>query len=133
MDITGNIIAALPAVSGTSQRSGNTWKKQDFVLEIPGAWPRHLCFTVFGEDHLKQMDIKQGEQNVTVFFEIDAHPYQDKWYNEIRAYNIIRHNAQQQQPAGSVGNGSAVAQSSAQPAAPAQPQGDDKPADDLPF
>lgn len=129
MDLTGNIIAALPVQSGTSQRTGNTWKRQDFVLEIPGAWPRHMVFTVFGEDNLKQLNIKQGEQNVTVMFEIDAHPYQERWYNEIRAYNVIRHNAQQQAPQQQAPQ-QPPQQQAQQPAA--QQQGE-KQADDLPF
>ena len=90
MDITGNITAILPAQSGTSQRTGNTWMRQEYVIEIPGSYPRHMCFSIFGEDRIKQFDLHQGEQGVTVQFDIDAHEYNGRWFNEIRAYNIIR-------------------------------------------
>lgn len=90
MDITGNIFAVLPPQSGVSQRSGSTWMKQEYVLEVPGSYPRHICFGLFGEDRIKQFDLHQGEQNITVQFDIDAHEYQGRWFNEIRAYNIIR-------------------------------------------
>lgn len=90
MDITGTIIAVLPAQSGTSQRTGNTWMRQDYVIEVPGQYPKKMCFTLFGEDRIKQFDIHQGEQNITVQFDIDAHEYNGKWFNEIRAYNILR-------------------------------------------
>ena len=33
MEIQGKIISALPERSGTSQRTGNTWKLQEFVVE----------------------------------------------------------------------------------------------------
>ena len=90
MDITGTIIAVLPAQSGTSQRTGNTWMRQEYVIEVPGQYPKKMCFTLFGEDRIKQFDIHQGEQNITVQFDIDAHEYNGKWFNEIRAYNILR-------------------------------------------
>lgn len=90
MDITGTIIAVLPAQRGTSQRTGNTWMRQEYVIEVPGQYPKKMCFTLFGEDRIKQFDIHQGEQNITVQFDIDAHEYNGKWFNEIRAYNILR-------------------------------------------
>ena len=90
MDITGTIIQIMPAQSGTSQRSGNTWMRQEYVLEVPGSYPRHMAFTIFGEDRIKQFNLHQGEQNITIQFDIDAHEYNGRWYNEIRAYNIIR-------------------------------------------
>ena len=90
MDATGTIIAVLPAQSGTSQRTGNTWMRQEYVLEIPAQYPRHICFGIFGEDRIKQFALRQGEQNVTIQFDIDAHEYQGRWFNEIRAYNVLR-------------------------------------------
>ena len=90
MDITGTIIAVMPAQSGTSSKTGNTWMRQSYVLEVPGQWPRHMTFDIFGEDRIKQFNLHQGEQNITVQFDIDAHEFQGRWFNEIRAYNVIR-------------------------------------------
>lgn len=90
MDITGTIIAVMPAQSGTSSRTGNTWMRQGYVLEVPGTYPKRMTFDIFGEDRIKQFNLHQGEQNITVQFDIDAHEYQGRWFNEIRAYNIIR-------------------------------------------
>ena len=64
--------------------------RQEYVIEVPGQYPKKMCFTLFGEDRIKQFDIHQGEQNITVQFDIDAHEYNGKWFNEIRAYNILR-------------------------------------------
>ena len=95
MELTGTIIAVLPAQSGVSARTGNPWMSQDYVIEVPGQYPKKCCFRLFGEDRIKQFNIQSGEQNLTVQFDIDAHEYQGKWFNEIRAYNVIRGQAQQ--------------------------------------
>lgn len=107
MELVGTIIAVLPAQSGVSQRTGNPWMSQDYVLEVPGQYPRRCTFRIFGEDRIKQFAIQQGEQNLTVYFDIDAHEYNGRWFNEIKAYNIAR--------AGQQASASAPA-----PAAPAQ-------------
>ncbi len=91
MELTGRIIAVLEAKSGTSSRTGNSWMKQEYVMEVPGDYPRHCSFTVFGEDRIKQLNIQNGE-NVTIQFDIDAHEYNGRWYNDFRAYQVIRGN-----------------------------------------
>lgn len=96
MDLTGRIIAVMPAQSGVSQRSGNSWMSQDYVLEVPGQYPRRMVFRVFGEDRIRQFNIQNGE-DVTVQFDIDAHEYQGRWFNDIRAFNIL-HGAAIPQP-----------------------------------
>ena len=63
---------------------------QEYVIEVPAQFPKKCCFTIFGEDRIKQFAIQQGEQNVTVQFDIDAHEFNGRWFNEIRAYNVIR-------------------------------------------
>ena len=40
MDLTGKIISVLPEKSGTSARG--PWRKQEYVVEIPGDPFRHL-------------------------------------------------------------------------------------------
>lgn len=96
MEVTGKLIAAMPTQSGVSQRSGNHWMSREYVIEIPGQYPKKMCFKIFGEDRLKQFNLRRDE-TVTVQFDIDAHEYNGRWFNEIQAYNIIR--AQQQAPA----------------------------------
>jgi hypothetical protein len=89
MDLTGKIIAVLPANSGVSSRTGNSWMSQEYVIEVPGQYPRKCMFRIFGEDRIKQFNIQNGE-DVTVSFDIDAHEYNGRWFNEIRAYNVVR-------------------------------------------
>ena len=87
MEITGKIIAVLPANSGTSARTGNPWMSQTYVIETQGQYPKKLAFDVFGEERLKQFNIQQGEE-LTVRFDFDAHEYNGRWFNQIRAYNV---------------------------------------------
>jgi hypothetical protein len=85
MELTGKIIAAMQERSGVSARG--EWKAQDFVLETHDAFPRKMVFGVFGADRLARLNIQVG-QEVTVSFDIDAHEYQGRWFNSIRAYDV---------------------------------------------
>jgi hypothetical protein len=96
MELTGKIIAVMPANSGTSQRTGQAWMNQQYVLEVPGMYPRRMVFEVFGQDRIEKFNIQEG-QEVTVSFEIDAHEYNGRWFNEIRAWDV-RPEGQQQAP-----------------------------------
>ena len=90
MEITGKIIQVLEKRSGTSSRSGNAWASQDYVLEFVDGnsqFPRHMVFNVFGEDRISQMNIQVG-QTLTVSFDVDAHEYQGRWFNSIRAFDV---------------------------------------------
>ena len=87
MEITGKIIAVLPANSGTSARTGNPWMSQTYVIETQGQYPKKLAFDVFGEERIKQFNIKQGEE-LTVSFDFDAHEYNGRWFNSVRAFNV---------------------------------------------
>ena len=132
MELTGKIIAVLPANSGVSNRTGNPWMSQEYVIEVPGQYPRKCVFRIFGEDRIKQFNIQQGE-DITVQFDIDAHEYNGRWFNEIRAYNVTRGQAQP------VGTGSADAtpfppvNGATAPFPPAQEPAAEGSADDLPF
>ena len=124
MELTGKIIAVLPAAQGVSQRTGNPWMSQEYVIEVPGQYPRKCVFRLFGEDRIKQFNIQSGEE-LTVSFDIDAHEYNGRWFNEIRAYNVSRM---------APGVVPAAPTAGVQPAAPvvnAAPEANT--ADDLPF
>ena len=87
MEIQGKVIAVLPEKSGVSARG--EWKAQSFVIETHEQYPKKLCFDVFGADRLAQFNIQSGEE-LLVSFDIDAHEYQGRWYNSIRAWNVTK-------------------------------------------
>ena len=148
MEIQGKVIAVLPERSGVSARG--EWKSQTYVIETQEQYPKKMAFDVFGADRIAHFGIQLGEV-INVSFDIDAHEYQGRYFNQIRAWNVTK--VTQQDPTQS-GNYSGNAQSSAQAAQqamasatnvsnptntqnpfpprqqPAQPQGN---SDDLPF
>lgn len=136
MDANGTIIAVMPAQSGVSQRTGNPWMSQQYVIEVPGQYPKKIVFGIFGEDRIKQFGIQKGDVG-TVSFDIDAHEYNGKWFNEIRAYNFVRQSGQAAapQPRPQVQQNQQPQQAAAPFPPPQPPQGDDSggSADDLPF
>ena len=89
MELTGKIIAEFNERGGISNRTGNEWKAKSYVLEVPGDFPRKMVFDVFGVDRLQAFNIQVGEL-LTVHFDIDAHEYNGRWFNDVRAFRIDR-------------------------------------------
>jgi hypothetical protein len=133
MDLTGKVIAIMEARGGVSARTGNPWMTQEYVIEVPGQYPRKMLFNIFGEDRIKQFNIQPGEE-ITVQFDIDAREYNGRWFNDIRAYNIIRGQVAGTIPAATpVTVNSQAPQAATAPFPPAQEPAGESPADDLPF
>ena len=86
MELQGKVIAALPERGGVSQR-GTEWKVQEFVIETHEQYPKKMVFEVFGADRLARFNIQIG-QEVLVAFDIDAHEWNGRWFNSIRAYDV---------------------------------------------
>lgn len=85
MELQGKVIAVLPTRSGVSARG--EWKSQSFVIETHDSFPRKMVFDVFGEERLTRFNIQLG-QEVNVSFDIDAHEYNGRWFNNIRAFDV---------------------------------------------
>lgn len=116
IEVEGVIIKEYPAKEGVSQRSGNAWKSQEYVIQTKDQYPRACLFRVFGADRIQQFNIHQGD-TVHVWLDINARAWQDRYFNDINCYqcdhvdpNAVNTGAQQMQ--GSQLNGPA-------PAAPA--------------
>ena len=134
MELTGKIIAEFNERGGVSNRTGNEWKAKSYVMEVPGEFPRKLVFDVFGVDRLQAFNIQIGE-TLTVHFDIDAHEYNGRWFNDVRAFNVVRGAAP---VAGAPAQGAPFAQAAApqdatSPFPPAQEPAGEGSADDLPF
>ncbi|MCR4993837.1 MAG: DUF3127 domain-containing protein [Bacteroidales bacterium] len=87
MEISGKIILVLPERGGVSQRSGSEWKVATYVLETMEQYPKKCCFEVFGVDRITNFNIQVG-QMLTVSLDIDAHEYNGRWYNQVRAWKV---------------------------------------------
>lgn len=110
MEIQGKVIDVLPERSGVSARG--EWKSQTYVIETQEQYPKKMAFDVFGADRIANFGIQLGEV-INVSFDIDAHEYQGRYFNQIRAWNVVR---QEQQAPAQGGGFSGNVQSSAQAA-----------------
>lgn len=88
MDITGKIIKVLELRQGVSKSNGTPWMTQEYVLEtVDDQYPKKMVFNIFGEDKIKSAAINEGDM-VTVSFDINAREYQNRWYNDVRAWRV---------------------------------------------
>ncbi len=94
MELKGKIIQALPEQSGTSQRG--PWRKQEYVIEIPGDYPKQVCFMAWG-DKIDEFGIQEG-QELTVHFDLQSREYNGRWYTDVKAWRIESGNEQQEGP-----------------------------------
>jgi len=87
MDLSGKITSLLPEVSGSS-KSGNAWRKQEYILETGGQYPKKVCVSIWG-DKIDQFGLKVGEQ-VNLGIEVESREYNGRWYTEVKAYKVDR-------------------------------------------
>ena len=133
MDLQGKVIAVLPAREGTSARG--PWNSQEYVIETHDQYPKKMVFNVFGADRIEQFAIKAGDE-LNVSFDIDAHEYNGRWFNNIRAWNVQRVDATVAMAGAPVAAAPVTPQPApaapqATPFPPAQPE--ENSTDDLPF
>lgn len=84
MEISGNIVQVLPLQSGEGKNG--TWKKQDFVIETEGTYPKKVCISMWG-DKINENLIKAGT-NVTASIEVESREYNGRWYTDVRAWRL---------------------------------------------
>ena len=86
MEIKGTVKQILPVQSGEG-RNG-TWRKQEFILEIPGQYPKSICMHMWG-DAIEASDLKLNEE-IVASIDIESREYNGRWYTNIRAWRITR-------------------------------------------
>ena len=82
MEITGRIIKVLPLQSGQG-KTGNAWKKQEYVIEYGDQYPKQVCFNLWG-DKVDQYSIQDGEI-ITVHFDVESREFNGKYYTDVKA------------------------------------------------
>ena len=89
--VTGILIKKLGEYSGVSQRNGQEWRNAEYLIDIPGNYPRKVKVKVnngTGDQHrIARFDQLIGKW-VSVGFDIDAHEYQGRWFNELTSWGI---------------------------------------------
>ena len=84
MEISGKIVALLAEQTG--QGKNGTWKKQEYILETTGQYPKKVCFSIWG-DKIDQFNVKSGD-TVEVSFDVESREYNQRWYTELRAWKV---------------------------------------------
>ena len=99
MEAIGILLKKVGLREGVSSKNGQPWKTAEFLLEIPGNYVRHIKLDVRDGQagRIDRFDSMIGK-TVKVSFDIDAHEYQGRWYNEIVTWGIMEYIAGQQIP-----------------------------------
>jgi hypothetical protein len=127
MELPGKIIQILPEESGQSSRG--EWRKQQYILETEGQYPKKkVCFMAWG-DKIDEFSIKEGE-NITLSINIESREYNGKWYTDVKAWKVDRGDK-----ASASASASASAPASEPDMSPTPPPMDSHPFgdDDIPF
>ncbi|MDN4166544.1 DUF3127 domain-containing protein [Cytophagales bacterium LB-30] len=89
MEVTGKVLQLLPLQTG--QGKNGPWKKQEFIIETPGQYPKKVCIALWG-DKVDQNPLQIGEQ-VTVSMDVESREYNGRWYTEVKAWKVAKGNA----------------------------------------
>ncbi len=96
MDVKGRLIQVLPLQTGTS-KAGNSWSKQEFVIETEEQFPKKVCFTLFGDKVSLLEKFSVGDE-MEVAFNLESREFNGKWYSNINAWKISSAQSTQEQP-----------------------------------
>jgi len=88
MEIEGTVLNLLPLQTG--QGRNGVWKKQEFILETPGQYPKKVCLSLWG-DKIDEIKLSVGEK-VTASINLESREYNGRWYTEARAWKVTRQN-----------------------------------------
>lgn len=86
MAIQGRIIHIGAKAEGISKTKGTPWKKQEYVLETSGQYPKKVAFSIMNEK-IDQAGIQIGH-DVEIEVDAQSREYNGKWYTELMAWKI---------------------------------------------
>ncbi|MGD2069720.1 MAG: DUF3127 domain-containing protein [Gemmatimonadota bacterium] len=89
LSITGRVVQILEEQSGTSKNG--PWRKQDFILETEGQYPKQVCVTQWG-DNIEQFGVQEGER-LTAHIDLQSREYKGRWYTDVKAWRVDRDEA----------------------------------------
>ncbi len=87
MDLSGKVINQLAEVGGNS-KSGNAWRKQEYIIETGGQYTKNVCLAIWG-DKIDQFGLRVGEQ-VTLGIDVESREYNGRCYTEVKAFKVDR-------------------------------------------
>jgi hypothetical protein len=84
MEIKGRLIRKLPVQTG--QGRNGEWKKQEFILEMEGTYPKKVCVSVWG-DKVNMASFDEGSM-LTASIDIESREFNGKWYTNVTAWKV---------------------------------------------
>lgn len=87
MNLSGKIIAVLPEKKGVTEKGD--WIMKEYVMEVEGQYRLKVCFSLYGEDKIKECNLKIGD-NVKVYFNVSSKEFRGRWFTSITAWKIIK-------------------------------------------
>jgi hypothetical protein len=85
IEITGKLIQVLQPIQGDGKNG--TWKKQEFIIETFGQYPKKVMLQLWGEKTSLLNNVKEGNE-IKVSFEPESREYNGRWYTDLRAWRI---------------------------------------------
>jgi hypothetical protein len=86
LQISGTVRELLEEQSGEG-RNG-PWRKQEFILETGGDYPKQICIVMWG-DNIDKFGVSEGEQ-LTAHIDIASREYNGRWYTDVKAWKVAR-------------------------------------------
>jgi len=85
LKVTGKLIKKLDPVTGDGKNG--TWKKQEFVINDGGEYPKDICIEVWGDkvEELEKIDV--GAE-ITVHINIESREWKERWYTNAKAWRF---------------------------------------------
>jgi hypothetical protein len=90
MDLTGKIVKVLALQTGQG-KTGNSWKKQEYVIEYGDQYPKQVCFNLWG-DKVDQFALSEGDA-VTIHFDIESREFNGRYYTDVKAWKVDKADA----------------------------------------
>lgn len=84
MEISGKVIQVMQEVNG--QGKSRMWRKQEFVVQQPGQYPKNVCMTLWG-DKIDRYALKDGMQ-VRAKVDVESREYNGRWYTDIKVWDL---------------------------------------------
>ena len=85
MEITGTLHKIFEPVTG--QGKNGPWKKQEFLLELPGQYPRQVLIAVWG-DRINLASFTPGSQ-ITASIDLESREFNGRYYTDVKAWKIV--------------------------------------------
>ena len=94
IQLQGKVIQVLKEQGGEGKNG--SWRKRNFILEIPGKYPKKVCITQWG-DNIDQQAVSEGLE-ITASVDIQSREYNGNWYTDIKAWRVEQKTDQQNAP-----------------------------------